>query len=365
MVVVVATIATVATSAQPGVGAVSRHAVRPAAPVPPFSTGFFGMAMGGDLIHASDAVFDKELNTMKMIGVHWVRATIPWSLVQLRGPNDHQWILVDRLVKTVQAEGMELVAIIDSPPNWAETSVPSVPGCTVTPPFKLQAYADFAALVAARYTSASLSALEVENSPNLTGVWPKPDPCDYTSLLKNVYSKVKAVDPAILVLNGGVGGTKNTNGNIAGSTWIDQLYKKGAGGSFDALSFHPYSYPCTPSDGCSTRTWGALPTVRSLMTANGDGAKKIWATEFGSPTSGVTGDGHVDEATQSSIMVDAMQRWVSYSWGGPFFVYEYRDFGTDVADKSDWFGIVSNNQRHKKPAFFAYQYYATGKGTPP
>ena len=101
------------------------------------------------------------------------------------------------------------------------------------------------------------------------------------------------------------------------------------------------------------------------MTQNGDGAKQIWATEFGAPTSGVAGDGHVDEATQSQIMVDAMQQWVTFSYGGPFCVYEFRDFGTNPVDKSDWFGIVSNDLRHKKPAFFAYQYFATGKGTPP
>jgi polysaccharide biosynthesis protein PslG len=297
--------------------------------------------------------------------VHWVRAIIPWGAVQVHGPDQEDWTLVDRLVESVQAEGMQLIAIIDNPPLWAGISPPPVAGCTVTPPFDVAAYASFAGMVAKRYSSSMVSAIEVENSPNLPGVWPTPDACDYTQLMKDVYPAVKHVDAGITVLNGGVGGTRSGRGALAGDTWIAQLYQSGAGGSFDALSFHPYSYPCSPSDGCATRTWGELTTVRQSMTNNGDGAKKIWATEFGAPTNGAGGDGHVTEAQQSSIIVDGMKQWASFSWAGPFFVYEFRDYGSDPTDKSDWFGLVSNDYKHKKPAFFAYQYYATGKGSPP
>jgi hypothetical protein len=285
--------------------------------------------------------------------------------VQPHGPDGEEWTLVDRLVESVDAEGMQLDAIIDNPPLWAGTAQSAVPGCSVNPPFDLQAYANFAALVARRYTSSMVSAIEVENSPNLSGVWPTPDACAYTKLMKDVYPAVKAADNNIVVLNGGVGGTRTRKGAVAGDKWIAQLYQDGAAGTFDALSFHPYSYPCSPSQGCATRTWGLLTTVRQLMSSNGDGAKKIWATEFGSPTSGKGADGHVTEAQQSSIMVDGMKQWAAFPWSGPMFVYEFRDYGTDVPDKSDWFGLVSNDYKHKKPAFFAYQYEATGKGTPP
>ena len=32
--------------------------------------------------------------------------------------------------------------------------------------------------------------------------------------------------------------------------------------------------------------YGTYPSLRSTMTDNGDGGKKIWATEFGAPTNG-------------------------------------------------------------------------------
>ena len=348
------------------VGATAQPAARKVHPVAPFTKNFFGMSMGADLTQLPDAKFDLEMNTMRKLGVHWVRAIIPWAQVQPHGPDGRDWILVDRLVEAVQAEGMQLIAIIDNPPIWAGQSVPAVAGCTVAPPFDLQAYANFAALVATRYGASMVTAIEAENSPNLPGVWPKPDACDYTQLLKNVYPAVKNVDSNITVLNGGVGGTKtNKKGMVAADKWLTQLYQFGAAGKFDAFSFHPYSYPCTPSDGCGTRTWGLISKIRQAMTDNGDGAKKVWATEFGAPTGGAAGDGHVTEAQQSSIIDDAMHQWAGFSWSGPFCVYEFRDYGSDATDKSDWFGIVSNDFKHKKPAFFAYQYYATGKGTPP
>jgi hypothetical protein len=108
------------------------------------------------------------------------------------------------------------------------------------------------------------------------------------------------------------------------------------------------------------RSWYRTPLVRKTMVAYGDGAKKIWATEFGSPTNGIAGDGHVDEQTQAAIMVDAMQEWQKKTYGGPFFVFQFRDNGTDPAVKNDWYGLVSHDLRTLKPAYTSYRQLATG-----
>src|SRR5438552_3972917 len=75
------------------------------------------------------------------------------------------------------------------------------------------------------------------------------------------------------------------------------MYANGAGGSFDALSHHPYEryfgiayHPCSG--------WSQMqetnPSLRSIMTSNGDGAKKIRATEYGNQV-----PYRVHEATQA------------------------------------------------------------------
>jgi hypothetical protein len=79
------------------------------------------------------------MNPMQPIGVHWVRAIIPRGLVEHDYAREGNWTLIDRLVETVQAEGTQLVAIIDNPPIWAAKSPPRVPGSAQSPPFDLQA----------------------------------------------------------------------------------------------------------------------------------------------------------------------------------------------------------------------------------
>jgi hypothetical protein len=182
--------------------------------------------------------------------------------------------------------------------------------------------------------------------------------------MKQAYPAIKSANPMIKVLNGGLGGTKSDATHIPGDVFFAKLYQYGAKGNFDVASFHPYSYPCFPSRACSKpRPWYRIPSVRNTMVAHGDGAKRIWATEFGSPTNGTSGDGHVTESNQALIMNDAMTQWQKLSYTGPFFVFNFSDNGTDPKVKSDWFGLVSHDLSYLKPAYTLYRMLATGKST--
>src|SRR5947207_2526952 len=81
------------------------------------------------------------------------------------------------------------------------------------------------------------------------------------------------------------------------------MYANGAAGSFDAVGWHPYNYPY----GLGYANWSAWsqmsetsPSARSLMTANGDGGKQIWATEFGAPTGSASNE--ESEAAQAQLV---------------------------------------------------------------
>jgi hypothetical protein len=338
---------------------------KPRVPQAPFTADFFGMSTGAEITTLPDGAFDREMNLMQHIGVHWIRAVFSWSLVQPQDaePANEVWPYIDRLVNYATALGMQIDAIVDNPPAWAEQSVPTVP-CTIQPNFNLTAYANFAAEVAARYPTSVVSAIELQNAPNLPLTWTTPDACGYTQLMKQAYPAIKAVNPDVLVLTAGLGAQNaNRNGthSIAGDIFFGQMYDQGAQGYFDVLSWHPYSYPCTPSQSCpKVRPWYKTPDVRQLMVDHGDGNKPIWATEFGAPTNGKLDDGHVDEPTQSSIMVDGMTLWQKLSYGGPMFIFAFRDHGTDPTKKDDWFGLVSHDFQHKKIAYFTYKSMATG-----
>ena len=65
----------------------------------------------------------------------------------------------------------------------------------------------------------------------------------------------------------------------------------------------------------------------------GDGGKKIWATEYGEPTSSV------DEATQAAYLTDFLAKWRTLPYAGPAYVYTTRDRNTGSGNPDDTFGL--------------------------
>ncbi|HEX4489884.1 MAG TPA: cellulase family glycosylhydrolase [Acidimicrobiia bacterium] len=341
------------------------NAGQPTAAKPPtFPPDFFGISTGADLTNETPEVFDAEMNIMKAAGADWVRADIPWGLVEHNSASDANWLLIDRIVNMVQAEGMKLEAIIGAPPLWAYDNPPPVADCTTQAEFDVFAYANFAAEVAQRYGSARVPVIELENAPNLPGPhsdWHTANACAYTRLMQASYTAIKNVDPNITVLTGGLGAQNNSRGGISGDAFLAQMYQYGAQGSFDAVSWHPYSYPCFPSMSCKKpRPWYRTDTVRQLMIDNGDSAKLIWSTEYGAPTKGAPDDGHVDQNNQAAMMVNAMQTWMALPYAGPLFVFELRDTGGSTKHKDNWFGMISHDGTKRKLSYYAFQYEAKG-----
>ena len=93
------------------------------------------------------------------------------------------------------------------------------------------------------------------------------------------------------------------------------------------------------------------PSARSVMIANGDGAKQIWPTEFGEPTG--TASQAVSEATQASYVTAAYAALKGVSWAGPAFLYSGWDNGTDLSNVENNFGIIHHDWS-LKPAYTAY-----------
>jgi hypothetical protein len=100
---------------------------------------------------------------------------------------------------------------------------------------------------------------------------------------------------------------------------------------FDAVNFHPYLYTLKFSGGVGKPNSPVtqLMQMRQVMTANGDDAKKIWATEYGQPSS--TGG----EAEQNEYIADILLKWQELPYTGPMFICTTRDrsSGTNTAPR--------------------------------
>jgi hypothetical protein len=283
----------------------------------------------------------QQLEQMKSMGMNTVRVDANW-LAGEPSQGTFDWSALDGLMAAVQQVGMTADLIIDGCPPWAAAA--GATGQFAQPASPAQ-FATWAAAVAARYGSKGAGYFEIWNEPNIQTFWsPAPNPAAYTADLVAAYAAIKAADPSSVVISAGLAATDNTSENINPVTFFGDMYADGAKGSFDAVGDHPYTFPASPYTD-SQGSWGEMdqtsPSLRSLMIAHGDGAKKIWITEFGAPTDVVT------DAQQATELTQAITAAKNTSWIGAFYIYTWSD-----QYSGDNFGLLDSNG-NPKPAFNA------------
>ncbi len=311
----------------------------------------FGIA-DPDLITETAAVQASQLAAMKAIGITSVRLDANWAWVQYGGPTSFDWSQLDQAVASVRAAGMSLDLIIDGCPPWA--AVAGTSGDPSPQPASSAQYAQWAADVAARYAPQGVSTFEIWNEPNDVNFWqPKPNPAAYTADLVAAYASIKAVDPSAFVISGGLAPEANDGTNVNAVTFLQDMYADGAKGHFDALGYHPYSFPALPNTYESWSGWSQMsqtsPSIRSVMTSNGDSSKQIWITEVGAPSAGPDGIGQTGQATEFTQSIGDAKK---DSWIGGFYIYSWQDQGTDTSNTADWFGLLTAAGA-QKPAYTA------------
>ncbi|HTH93043.1 MAG TPA: cellulase family glycosylhydrolase [Candidatus Paceibacterota bacterium] len=315
-----------------------------------------GMAMGSQLTGLNDTDLEKEVSGMQAMGVKIVRYDIDWGFVQQNSASQYDWSKYDRIANSLKKHGIVGLGIIINTPPWARTA-----GCTGgahCPPNDPNQFATFATALVNRYKSYGMHYWEIWNEENDYDFWATKSDCGaYTTLLKAVYPAIKKADPGAYVITGGLAQVANTNVNIAPLDFLQCVYKDGGKNYFDAVGYHPYTFPALPSAN-STNAWAGMsngnPSVRSIMNANGDSAKQIWITEYGAPTNGPDSKWYLSEDQQSKMVTDTINLYKSYSWAGPLFWYTYRDGGTTTDTNENFFGLVRNDYS-QKPAYQTMQ----------
>jgi hypothetical protein len=289
---------------------------------------------------------------MKKMDMSWLRFQMLWSNVQPNGPGSFHWDSYDQAIGDMRGSGIHLLAVLTMPPAWARAS-----GCNSQyqcPPADPAAFASFAGAMVDRY-KADVHSWEVLNEPNIDGGWGMaPDPAAYARVLKATYAAIKKADPTATVVTAGLSPAGTVPGKyIAPTEFLQAMYSAGAGGSFDAVGWHPYTVPSSPPGTFDQGSaWSQMSettsNARSIMGKHGDADKRIWATEFGMSTAPSVGT----QAQQADMLTSAIKEWSTYSFGGPLFLYNFRDKGTDGSDKENLYGLV-NTVGTPKPAVAA------------
>lgn len=308
-----------------------------------------------------------QLDGYKALGAQIIRVDFSWPVIEPNAPSGsnhaYDFSKYDGPIKIANDKGIKVIAIPQETAPW------SAGGCYAQggfhcPPKDFGEYATFVANLVERYDADGVSdapgmpkvyAWEIWNEPNISVFWaPNPDAATYAQMLALTYAAAKQADSDSIILSAGLAPEGGTNAPIE---FLKRMYANGAKGKFDALAFHPYSFPAMPSTDENWNAWqqmskayplaGQPDSIRSVMEKNGDSAKKIWNTEFGAPT---TGQNSVTETQQSQMLKEALDLWKTYPWAGPFLIYSYQDIKTGDSDIQNNFGVIHSDGTLKPAA---------------
>lgn len=311
---------------------------------PPANPDYLEFGVVGHLFYTDR---DRVLQLTQNAGFDWVRQQVVWRDIEDPAQNIFGWEELDRLVDTVNAYGRKLlVNVVQSPtPYNATNGLPDDP----------KTLGRFVELMAQRYGD-KITAYEIWNEPNLaheTGGQIAPaDVGRYVELLKEAYTRIKAVSPNAIVLAAASSSSGVTNPAVAlaDEEFYRAMYTYNNGevrNYFDVQAVHPGGaanppdtlWPENPSfiEGCSpapdkcwnddeTHYFRHLENVRSWMEQYGMGDKEMWITEYGwatpNSTPGYEFGNFVSPEQQAEYITAAIRRtYEQYPFVGNMFLW--------------------------------------------
>jgi hypothetical protein len=263
-----------------------------------------------------------DLDLVEQTGLTWIRRNaLDWAVVEpVEG--ERNWGDVESLdqqLERISSNGMQAILIIRDTPEWARI-IPTHP-CGRIMPDKLAAFTSFMHDAVVRYSAApyNVKYWEIWNEPDVDSNGASPDApfgCwgdgfdtsyfgggYYADMLKVVYPEIKAVNPELQVLVGGLlldcdpvrpPETSLGSGKFKDCTparYLEGILANGGGDYFDGISFHAYDYYYGALGHYSNGNWHSawdstgpvlivkVRYIRSLLAAFGYSNKYIMNTE--------------------------------------------------------------------------------------
>ena len=299
-------------------------------------------------LYDSQGEVERAARTISQADIDAVRLDLKWSEVQPDNRNEYDWETYDSLIRLSNEYSFDLLPIIDYSTEWASTAEgnPDTEEWMFTPPEPAE-YGWFTYKTVDRYKG-EIPAWEIWNEPNHGNFWrPRPDPREYTELLKQSYLAAKYADPETTVVLGGL--TYGGESYVPPERFLRTVYRRDGGSYFDVLGSHPYT---DPDDGTETLR-ERIKDLRAIMVANDDGGKPIWLTEYGYSATPATESTYEE---QGVWLTESLDSALELDYVESVFWYNLRDKGTDPEEPEDNYGLLRRNW-DVKPAYAAYEEY--------
>jgi hypothetical protein len=303
-------------------------------------------------LEADPANVRRSFRMMQEAGIGWARQQFPWEDIEIHARGDFQdrrndpprsaWEKYDRIVQAAEDHGVEIMARLDDPPDWAYAN-PEAEGAKKGPPDELADYGSFVAAVAERYCG-RVRYYQIWNEPNIYPEWGERDvdPAGYAALLKVAAERARAACPTAVIVSAALAPTTEPGGrNMNDLAYLEGLYQAEWQGDFDVLAAQAFGLWTGPTDRRASpdRANFARPTLlRDIMVRHADAETPVWISEFGwdSPPEAMEAPyGRVTEEQRAAYTQRAFQRIEEeWPWAGVSFLWMLR--------RPDW-------EWHKRP----------------
>ena len=300
------------------------------------------------------------LQMVREMGAPWVVEYFLWASHEPQ-PGVYDWSHADLVVDHAVNQGLKVIARLGYVPEWAR---PKNATHLYLDEDGYDKFARFAAAFA-RHFEGRVNYIIVWNEPNLSQEWGyrKPDPAEYTELLKRTYKAVKAANPEVQILAGALAPTLAPPGSEWGMNDLDYLqgmYDAGAKDSFDLLAAHAYgwTFDANAAPSPDAVNWRRVELLHQVMVRNGDEAKHVMITEGG-------WNDHprwtkaVRPAQRVAYTVEAYQMALDdWPWVDAVCLWAFR-YPRPARTYQDYYTFVDGDFR-PKPIYEALQRYAAG-----
>ena len=330
------------------------------------------------LENQSEAVVSQTIGWLKELGVNWIRLPLYWNEIEAQ-KDVWNWAPEDQAIDRLNQAGIHIMLNAIHCPVWAAVD-PKQPGL----PRDNADFASFMAQAASRYKG-RVAAYEIWNEPNLAREAGSPiNVGNFVALLKASYPVIKGIDPAALVVTGGLTPTGVNQPDLAidDASYLTQFYQYNNGEVkqyFDVMGAHTGSsqnppdtlWPSKPGPGPGWLNdpsfyFRRIEQIRQIMEANGDASHQIWLTEFGWASTPTAAPGFgfaalVSEQQQGQYLAGALQlSQTNYPWLEKAFIFQLNmalpQFTPDPTDERIAWGLIRRDGS-KRPSFFAVQQF--------
>ena len=281
-------------------------------------------------LYPADADLHSALGLIKEAGLTAIRQHFPWREIEAtRGIFD--WAKWDRIVSEARAANLQIVAVLDTAPPWAQRDYEH--DLPESPPDYFSDYANFAGAFARRYQS-QIDYYQVWDEPNVHPNWGRrnADPAEYGQLLHLAAAAIRSNAPNAKVVLAGLAmnlETQRPHPDYSEVLFLRGLYEAGAQNDFDIVAAKPYGMWTGPEDRRVSSTvlnFSRVILLRDEMRQHGDVRKPMWAVEMG--WNALPGDwaglpspwGSDTEGVQTDRLTRALARaHTEWGWVGALF----------------------------------------------